>query len=298
MDDDRSFPGTLNIWLFALVAGYIITIPAAWAEAATLPTAAIISRDTLKGMANAGQSDQAIKLAQDYLKIHENSVIRVLLAQMLAWNRQFDAAREQLYFVLSKHPGDYDASDCLSDIEMSQGNYQRALSILANALKFNPGNEILLEKQEFILAKMQVAQAPHDQAMQIAETWLKSHDSPIMQKTKISMARRLDKAIQVAETSLSKREKSDIRILLGLMLSFEGQYDEARTQFEAVLKKNPHSLEAAKALANVELRTSNNRRALAVVENGLQYHPNDKVLLQQRKKLLDLQDQIHLTGLK
>ena len=231
MDDSK---GLFGFWLFLIFAGFILFIPVAKAEIkptapATNPTpiTSTVSYDSLRIMAYSGQSDQAIKLAQEYLKTHENSSIRILLARMLAWNKQFDAAREQLYFVLSKHPGNYDASDCLSDVEIWQGNYQRAFTVLANALKYDPGNEKLLEKQQIILAKMQISAGHRDQAIQIAETWLKSHDSPTMQ------------------------------IYLATQLGISGEYDKARTLLESILSKKPSDTDARNALANIEITTGN-----------------------------------------
>lgn len=382
--------------------------PAAKPAANSLPLTSTVSYDSLRIMAYSGQTDQAIKLAQDYLKNHENSSIRVLLARMLAWNKQFDAAREQLMFVLSKHPGDYDANDCLSDIEMWQGNNKRAIDVLTNAIKYNPDSEGLLEKREIIRAKVQIAEGHRDKAIQMANDYLKAHDSnnmrlflatqlsvnkqydqarklleeilvkkpasteasnelanieisqenyskaleiinnglkyspqnsnllrnktyvteklnspkkPVMTPTpdaspnsilssltstinsttpvvtatnqkasgpgydeikKLSDSGQRQKAIKLAQESLKQSDNSDIRILLGLMLSWDGRYDEARTQFQTVLKQKPDSLDATKGLANVEIWSDHKKQALVVINNGLKYHSRDKDLLKQR----------------
>lgn len=393
-----------SIWLLLIFTFFIIFTPYARGEntPSTLAATSSVSYDSLRIMANSGQQEQAIKLAQEYLKTHENSAIRVLLARMLARDKQFDAAKEQLYFVLSKHPGDYDASECLADVEIMQGNYQRALSALTNALKFNPNNEKLLEKREIILAKQQVSKGNRPEAIKIAENYLKSHESINMQlylasqlsinnqydearkqlvnvlskdpskteasaelgnieiatgsynkalqvindglkyspkdsdllqsKTfvenklnpsaksvtkentapgvavsipaataapaksgisydelkKMSTTSQRPKAIKLAEESLKQSDNGDIRMLLAYMLAWEGRYDESRKQFEIILKSKPDSLDAAKGLANVELWSDHDKRALVIVENALKYHPGDKDLLQQRNRALGI----------
>lgn len=412
---------TFTLWLITALFGWIITTPTnaqtiisnqpATTRPAPEPLTSTISYDSLRMMAYSGQSEQAIKLAQDYLKNHESSSIRVLLARMLAWNKQFDAAREQLLFVLSKHPGDFDANDCLSDIEIWLGNYRLAIDILTGALKYNPTSEGLLEKREIIQAKMQVAEGHRDKAIQIANDYLKSHDStnmrlflatqlrinkqydqsrkllddilankpsntdainglvdieisvenyskamelinkglayspqnsdllqkkiyvteksspssksvtlpatatsttsPVVTVTgpkssvssydqikKLSDNGQRQKAIQLAEESLKESDNSDIRILLGYMLSWDSHYDAARTQFQIVLKKNPHSLDAIKGLANTEIWSKHNKQALLVINAGLKDYPNDKDLLKLRERAQGYSDTLSLDQIR
>lgn len=352
-----------------------------------------ISYDSLRSMAYSGQSQQAIKLAEEYLKYHENSAVRVLLARMLGWNKQFDAAREQLQFVLSKHPGDHDANETLADIEVWTGNYNRAVDVLTNALKYDPGNASFMDKREIIRGKILVSSGHSEQAIQLEQDYLKSHDSnsvriylasllgnnkqydearsllnkvlsqkPDSTDANIALAdveisagdykKALDviqnglkysptntrlltykklatdklnspaasgqnvpsqtvsvlgqpqnavtyaelnkmahsgqrkKAIQLAEGYLKQNENSDVRVLLGLMLSWEGKYDQARQQFETVLKKNPQNSDASKGLANVEIWSGHSQKALIVINNALKYHPDDKELIQQKYKAM------------
>lgn len=363
------------------------------------PLSSTVSYDSLRIMAYSGQSDQAIKLAEEYLKTHDSLEVRTLLARMLAWNKQYDAAREQLQYVLSKNPGDYDASDALSDIEVWNGNYNRAIDVLNNSLKYHSNNESLIEKREIIRAKMQVAAGQRDQAIQTAQAYLKTHDTPAMhvylgnqflvkkdydaarqqfesvlnkkasytdasdgltnlyiaqgnyqaalqavndglkynptsktllndksvvmaqlnpgkspapsttnptsqtpasatsatpattvtydQLAQMAHSGQRKKAIQLAEAYLKQNDNYDVHILLGLMLSWNGQYDAARKQFQYVLDKTPSNSDASKGLANVEIWSGNNDQALVVINNALKYHPNDKTLLKQKQTALN-----------
>lgn len=363
------------------------------------PLSSTISYESLRIMAYSGQTEQAIKLAEEYLKHNENASIRVLLGRMLAWNKEYDAAREQLQFVLSKHPGDFDASDTLADVEVWTGNYNRAIAILDNALKYDPNNQQIIEKREIIRARMFIAAGERNKAIQLAENYLKSNDtlnmriflgtqlgiakqfdaarknleyvllkkpsstdasialaeveissgnyhraieiinnglnyspknnqllqnktlvleklqSPtkmgsINQNTgpstitisnnqtassisydelnKMSRSKKRQQAIKLAQESLKQSDNSDIRTLLGLMLSWEGRYSEARVQLTQVFKAHPNHLDATKGLANVELWSGNDKKALVVINTGLKYHPKDSELLKQKDRALGL----------
>ncbi len=359
----------------------------------TFPLSSTVSYDSLRIMAYSGKSEQAIKLAEEYLKTHDSLEIRTLLARMLGWDKQYDAAREQLQYVLGKNPGDYDASDTLADIEVWNGNYNRAIDVINNALKYHLNNESLIEKREIIRAKMLVAAGQRSQAIQVAQDYLKTHDTPAMhvylgnlflankqyddarkqfglvlgkkpsytdasdgladlyisrgnyqaalqvindglkyapthktllddktlvmaklnpgkspplaattgaqptvtpsstnvtydQLEKMAHSGQRKKAIELAEDYLKQNDSYDVHILLGLMLSWNGQYDAARTQFQYVLNKNPSNSDASKGLANVEIWSGSNDQALIVINKALKYHPNDKTLLQQKQTAL------------
>src|SRR5579871_5757159 len=54
---------------------------------------------------------------------------------------------------------------------------------------------------------------------------------------------------------------SDSRLLLGLVLSWEGRYDEARREIEAVLEGHPQYTDALLALVNDDLWAGNPQHA-------------------------------------
>ena len=63
-----------------------------------------------------------------------------------------------------------------------------------------------------------------------------------------------DEAIRLLEVRLSQvATDTDALTLLGTVLSWEGRYDEARTQLETVVATNPTHGDALPALINVEL---------------------------------------------
>jgi YaiO family outer membrane protein len=92
------------------------------------------------------------------------------------------------------------------------------------------------------------------------------------------------KAKDLAEHALKKDENGDIRVLLGLMNSWDGEYDLAREQFQIVLNKNPGNSDALVGLANAELWSDHYKDALRVADAGLIYHPDNKELLVIKQK--------------
>jgi YaiO family outer membrane protein len=65
------------------------------------------------------------------------------------------------------------------------------------------------------------------------------------------------------------------RVLYGTVLSWEGQYDEARKQLEMVLAKNPTHGDALPALINVEIWSDHPARAEQLASEGLKAHPGN-----------------------
>lgn len=216
-----------------------------------------ISYESLHNMAYSGQSEQAIKLSEEYLKTNDNSDVRILLARMLTWDHRYDAAKEQLTYVLSKHPGNRDAVEGLADIEMINNNYNQALTVVDNGLKFNPNNEGLLEKKETIHAEMLKSKHHTNQAISLVLNYLQQHDSPSM------------------------------RLYLVSLYKSNNQNMEARKQLEILLGKTPDNTQARIALADMEIASGNYQLALAQIDTGLRYAPQNADLLNRRKQVLE-----------
>jgi YaiO family outer membrane protein len=95
-------------------------------------------------------------------------------------------------------------------------------------------------------------------------------------------------AEQLLEKSLQDSPGDpDYRLLYALMLSWDGRYDDARTQFEMVLEKHPDYTDAVKGLINVELWSGHPDRAERIAARQLERKgPNSELLLVQAKALI------------
>ncbi|MBZ5578963.1 MAG: YaiO family outer membrane beta-barrel protein [Acidobacteriia bacterium] len=72
---------------------------------------------------------------------------------------------------------------------------------------------------------------------------------------------------------------SDARVLRGVILSWEGRYDEARQDLQTVLAKSPDHGDALPALIHVEMWSDHPERAEQLAREALRRHPDDPDLL-------------------
>ena len=81
-------------------------------------------------------------------------------------------------------------------------------------------------------------------------------------------------------------QDADARVRLGTQLSWEGRFDEARGELEAVLAGNPTHGDALPALINVELWSGHPVRAEELANRILRSRPNDTAMLLARARAL------------
>ncbi len=87
-------------------------------------------------------------------------------------------------------------------------------------------------------------------------------------------------ALKLLEDRLAERPTDgDARTLYGVVLSWEGRYDESREQLSRVLARNPDHSDALPALINVELWSDHPERAEQLAREALLRHPDDTQLM-------------------
>jgi len=79
---------------------------------------------------------------------------------------------------------------------------------------------------------------------------------------------------------------SDLRVLHGIVLSWEGRYDESRQELALVLAGHPGHGDAVTALLNVEMWSDHPERAELLARRELERHPGDPALLLARARAL------------
>lgn len=108
----------------------------------------------------------------------------------------------------------------------------------------------------------------------------------------VSRARAMDKehrweALKLLEDRLAADPTdSDARTLHGAMLSWEGRYEEARSDLKKVLESHPGHGDALAALINVEMWSDHPEEAEELARAGLKLHPGNPDLLILRAKAL------------
>src|SRR5437868_3896449 len=82
-------------------------------------------------------------------------------------------------------------------------------------------------------------------------------------------------------------EDSDARVIEGLILSWEGRYDQARKSLQAVLSGEPDYSDAVLALINVEMWSGNPEKAEELARAGLERRPGYEPYLEAQRKAHD-----------
>ena len=80
---------------------------------------------------------------------------------------------------------------------------------------------------------------------------------------------------------------TDARTFYGIVLSWEGRYDQARHELETVLERYPDHADALPALINVELWSNHPDKAEELARRALAKRPDDIALLMSQARALD-----------
>ncbi len=103
----------------------------------------------------------------------------------------------------------------------------------------------------------------------------------------LAFSGRREDALHLLEAHLEVvPDDTEARTLYGTVLSWEGQYEEARAQLQSVLDRNPTHGDALPALANVELWSDHPERAESLTARGLTAHPASSSLYITRARAL------------
>ncbi len=100
------------------------------------------------------------------------------------------------------------------------------------------------------------------------------------------------KAIKLAKQALDQSpDYTGIRIFLGRVYTWSKKTDSARVEFEKVLKDNPGHEDGSFAYGSLEYWNDNSKKALDIVNSGLEVHPDaENLLLLKAKVLRDLKE--------
>ena len=109
--------------------------------------------------------------------------------------------------------------------------------------------------------------------------WAQAPDeSPLAKARRLAFSGREHRAEALAVLEASLKEDpsdSDVRTFYGIVLSWEGRYDESRRQLEEVLALHPNHGDAAPALVRVEIWSDHPAHAEQLATASLQVKKND-----------------------
>ena len=115
-----------------------------------------------------------------------------------------------------------------------------------------------------------------------------SNDDDILTRARsLSSNKHRPEALALLKTHLEESPTDvDARLLYGLILSWDGRWDEAREALEGVLSQTPGYVDAALALTNVELWSDHPEQADQIVSRFLERTPNHIDLLLARARVM------------
>lgn len=98
--------------------------------------------------------------------------------------------------------------------------------------------------------------------------------------------KRYAEAESICQKMLDASDNSDVRFYFGLILSWDGKYDQAREQFAKLESTRGSNLEFIYAQYNVEYWADAYAAALNILNRGLTSHPHDEGLMLRKAKML------------
>jgi YaiO family outer membrane protein len=193
---------------------------------------------------------------------------------MLSWDGRYNEARTQFQTVLKQKPDSLDATKGLANVEIWSDHKNQALVVINNGLKYHPRDKDLLKQRD------------------TAQGYSNSLSPD--QLRKIYTGGQPEKAKEMARVYLSKNDNIDIHLMLGIMESWDKEYDDSKKQLQTVLGKKPGYTDASLALANVYIFTDDYFKALDIVNAGLRHNPTDVDLLKKRADIIQRINQTNL----
>lgn len=107
------------------------------------------------------------------------------------------------------------------------------------------------------------------------------------QARKLALNGERERAMAMLEKALGDAPNSDQQVLYGLILSWEGRYDEAREALAGVLAEDPANGDALAALINVHWWKGDTETALRVAVDAVEQHPDDARFLVRAARAYD-----------
>ncbi len=211
----------------------------------------------LNGMAHfgLGQRDKAKAYLETFQKVHGNSAVSKLLAQLYLDEPDVARAVSVLEGYVAAQPADSQAMTLLASAYMAQGRHNRATNLMQEALKNSDDPAFRTALGLSLIGGKQAGQA----LPQLEQAWRKDPGQLRAGMALVTLYLRggqADKAVGVAD-SLVKRQPNNpsFHNLLGMARGDANQLDAARASFEQALKLDAGLVSAQLNLARLDIRT-------------------------------------------
>lgn len=102
--------------------------------------------------------------------------------------------------------------------------------------------------------------------------------------------KKYEQAQQLLQDILSKKDDGDVRFYLGLLYSWNGQYERAREELQELAKIRPSSMELINARYNVEFWSERYEAAIDILDAGIALYPDELGFYLKKAKILGFLD--------
>jgi len=211
---------------------------------------ALEAKDLKQGQILAAKFSKRVFPTKKVINIGVHSQLKK--AEQLTAEGQAEAAEQELFQILKKHPHEYAAYEALVNIYLKDKRNDEILEIMEYLVKHNPKNDYYLVQLGNILM------------------------------TK----RRYEEAISAYQSSIEINDLVSVRFVnVGLCYQALAQYPNARKFFQKALDLEPTNVQYLMMLVEVLLKLDERTEAHKKLEQGAEMDP-DKVLI--KEKLMEL----------
>jgi len=158
------------------------------------------------------------------------------------------------------------------------GQREKARPWLETALRQLPGSGV-----SKLLATIYLGDNKVDSAIEVLDTYLRHHPNDIEATAMLASAHlsqgRHTRATALLQSAVQKGDSPQLRTMLGIGLVGAGKFNNAASEFEKVLRKDPTHMQAGTTLSSLYLQGGRPVDAQRVVEQLLKHHPNNPGLL-------------------
>jgi protein O-mannosyl-transferase len=233
--------GTLGVMAFRQV-GYWRDTVSLFTHTAAVTTDNYLAYSTLgTRYAHNGDFERARSYIEKVMKVNVREIdVLYNVAKCLDMMRRTDEAIEYYNRILAITPGETDTYIALAEMESKRGNFERAMDLYRDGLKYHPENGDLHGRFGSLLL----------------QTGL------------------VDEAIKELETAVKFKADSAIYGNLGLAMLTKGDADKATQYFNRAIKIDPANAEAHYNLGNTFLAQDLPAKAVGEYEMAIKARPN------------------------
>lgn len=260
----------------------------------------------------------ALRKSPDYADV------KIFLGRIYTWTKKYDSARYFFDAVIRNRKDYEDAWVAYTDMEYFADQYDQALSVCRDGLRYIPTSENLMLREAKLLNAQKKTIAAERSIRKLLEKNSHNSDAIALAKTIEEQRNRADSVIDIPPTVVTPNQDSlsadglflmarkaafddknyalaktrlwralaispgyaDILIFLGRIHTWTDQYDSARYYFHTVLKAKPDYTDASVALADLEYWSDHYNTSIDVINAALQFNSESQDLWVRKARAL------------